>query len=235
MARFNRLALICALCSVSAALPVVAQPDALAAEEWDSIRVDVLPFPKGATAEKQESHLRVQLRNADVKEALKIIALRGDLQLVIRKGVDQRVRFQTLNRVSPTIALQAVCRATGLECELRNGVWFVSPGNKGLSTPHGQLRSFTMRFEDFPLRDIFDLIARNYAIKIRVEPDVQGKIAYLDISTKTPRQAVELVARVANLDLHDENGTIVVSTKPAPDNAAPETEPEENVAKLHLL
>lgn len=189
---------------VAAPSPVPA-PEAVASPaKSETSAVDVV-------SKKGKLRLRVVLREADAVKALRQIAEKGDLQLVIKSGVIGSVKEMKLEKVSPESALQKVCKAVELGCEVRDGLWIVSPAKIAPAAMDKPKVIDAMAFSDVDASDLFSLLATQFNLSIIVSPEVKGKIPYIQLHNKTPRQAIEAVALAINAKITQEkDGKILV-------------------------
>ena len=62
---------------------------------------------------------------------------------------------------------------------------------------------------------LLKVLAEQFDLAIAVAGDVEGKIPFLRIQNKTPRQALVIICLAADLHIKEvEDGTLIVSRKP---------------------
>ena len=162
-----------------------------------------------------ELRLTVEVHHGDVVETLGKIAQSGNLQMLVRAGVGGVVNELSLQRFAPEAALQQFCQAAGLSCELKDDVWIISP-KKAVGTGADKAKLIdALVFSDVDAEKLLSLIATQFDLPVAIAEDVSGKITYLRIQNKTPRQALDLICLAADLRIKEvEDGTFIVSRKP---------------------
>ncbi len=90
----------------------------------------------------------VRLTNASATKVLRLIALRGNLQMVVKAKGEPRISSLALSHLLATSAMHAVCEQAGLVPELRNGVWFITPAKERPALPQNGKKLGYMELED---------------------------------------------------------------------------------------
>lgn len=205
------LALVLAL---SGAAVVHAQPDA----------VPVQPGVPGAESfvhvavvvdQSSTSLFNIEARNSSIAQVLMALAGRENLNVVAKAGVSGTVATLSLHNVPPEKALSTVCREAGLTCALEGNTWVVLPLKATpAKTPQAPVID-DMVFSDTDACEVLTIISTEFHVAVLVGDDVKGRIPFIRLGYKTPREAIEAVALAINAQVtQDEDGTLIVGVKP---------------------
>ena len=168
-------------------------------------------------ATKTGNHVRlgVEIHGADVLKTLEEFATKSGLQIAAKVGVSGLVHSVSLKNATPEFALQVVCNAAGLSCSLRDGLWIVSRRAPLLTSKHKAAFIVKMTFMDIDVEHLPSMLATECDLTIAIDASVKGKIAYLKLENKTPREAVKIVAAVVNaIVIEQADGTLLIRSKP---------------------
>lgn len=89
----------------------------------------------------------------------------------------------------------------------------------------------TLTFRDIDVTELLAIISNQYNVPLVVSSDVSAKISYINISNKTPDQAIGSVVRATGgllQVLHDPDGTYFVSKRSALDAQSQAIQPTQN-------
>ncbi len=189
---------------------VVAQPDTATATAMrplhPSIKVEVVP-------NRSELRLNVSLRDADLVGALGEIAGRGNLQIIVKSGVQATVADFAIENKSPEEALALVCEAARLSAQWRNNAWIISPN----AAPFVRAETgdkLDLHFRAVEAKALLEIISTQFHVAVKVERDVIGTIPLVTLKGRTPREAIEAVALAVDATVtQDPKGTFIVSAK----------------------
>lgn len=158
--------------------------------------------------------LNVHLRDANVMQVLNTISERGNLQIAVNVDKNATIAALSLDLKSPEEALAKVCEAAHLSCEVHKGVWFVMPSTKKIAPKADSPIIDDLNFREVDAPTILDMISQNFNVPLVVDGDIKGKITFIRLNHKTPREAIEAIAFAANCTVRDDNGTLRISAKP---------------------
>lgn len=200
-----------------------------------------LPIQIEAVTPHRALSLNIEIHHGDVVEVLSEIAMKGNLQVAIKPGIGDEIDAFSLKEGTPEMALKRICELAGLDCELKDGVWFVAPNKTGGASPEKAKIMDEMVFTDVGVEPLLSMIATQFNIPVAIAADVKGKIAFIRLQNKTPRQALNLICLVADLQSEETtDGTFIVAQKqhivppdPALKGALPEPTTGKSVAPAH--
>jgi hypothetical protein len=155
--------------------------------------------------------LNVHVHGANVMQVLNTISERGNLQIAANVDKNATLAALSLDLKSPEEALAGVCEAAHLSCEVHNGVWFVMPSTRKVALKADSAIIDDLNFREVDAPAILALISQSYNIHLMVDGDVKGRITFIRLNHKTPREAI---AFAANCTVRDDNGTLRISAKP---------------------
>lgn len=181
----------------------VAQPNPIVPTQAASI-------PKGLSVAVSDNELKMSLNveDADVADTLRRMVLQGNLQIAARGKIAGTVSVAAQG--NPEDVLQAFCKAAQLSCRKLNGVWQVE---KEVAARPSQEKLLDLMFEDVEARDIIEMIAKEFDLKVSIAPKVGGKIALIRLTSMTPPQALAQVALAADLKLAEKDNVWTISPK----------------------
>ncbi len=169
------------------------------------VRVEPVPSTEG-------THLQVDVSNSDITAVLMGIATKGDLQIAIKPGVHVVLQSVAIKDSTPEAALQLVCKAAALGCKTKDGVWIISPSRTDTDAANKPKIIDSMAFKDVEIEPLLSMIATQFDVQIAIEGKIEGKIPYIRLQNKTPRQAVEIIAQVADLKIQEtDEGTLILT------------------------
>ncbi|RYX83114.1 hypothetical protein EON83_16315 [bacterium] len=170
-----------------------------------------IPIQVESKIVKEELLLQIDLHKGDIIQTLNKIAIQGNLQVIVTVDAKTILRDLALKDVSPEMAIEEVAKAGGLSSEFKDGVWFISAAKAAPNAvPAPELIS-SMAFADVPVTQLLSLIAKQFDVPIAIAPDVAGQLRFLRLQNKTPRQAVESIAKAADLKIQENDGVLILA------------------------
>lgn len=171
------------------------------------VRVDVLVTEKGPVL------FGVTVNDSDIAQVVSEIAARANLQVVAKPGTSGRIARLSLPPDTADNAISKVCEAAGVVAERRGGIWFIRMPEAQGNAKTGKV-PLDVAFRDIETREILNMIGQGFNLKMTIASAIKSKIPFIFLQGFTPREAVDLVAKAADLEVREDGDTLIISPKP---------------------
>jgi hypothetical protein len=144
-------------------------------------------------------NISLDFRNADIRDLIRIIALKSGRNIVCMKHVRGSLSLRVTNQPWPEV-LRYAAGIMGYDCRLQGKTIFIAPNADmesfvpKLPPVQALAPKIAIAFRDTDIRDIFSTIAHRFAADLIVEKAVRGNVT-INLADVGEEEAMMIVAR----------------------------------------
>lgn len=193
-------------------------PDAIAKiVEMAQLRLTVEPFAnfvpaeertyvvsaKDAPADSNSVLLQMEFKDISVKEIVKVLAEGFNIKAQVAPQVAARTLDIYMVRTTAIEALQTIADAADLEIGTTADGYVLRE----------RAAKLDLTFRNIPTSQLFQTLAQQFGFEVRLAPNLPDKLINVDLTDKTPGEALNAAAKAADFDLTEIDGVYIVSER----------------------